>query len=88
MSFEIKFVSHGRKAECQPDPNYPNGMVADVSRDAAIKCSTDLPYPAECIGVWLVKCKTCNRTVAVTAAGRADDTKAVIINCNKRVNFP
>lgn len=84
--FDIKFLSHGRKAECPPDPKYPNGMVVDVARGKKQSCAVDLPYPAECIGAWIMKCKTCGRSVAITAAGRPDDPKAVVVDCNKRGN--
>lgn len=86
--FDIKFLSHNRKAQCAPDPKYPDGMVADVSHGAQQKCAIDIPYPAECVGAWVIKCKECGRSVAITAAGRPDDPKAVIVDCNKRQRSP
>ena len=82
--FDVKFLSHGRKAQCQPDPKFPDGQVIDVSRNANQKCAVDVPYPAECIGAWMLTCKSCGRTVGITAAGRPDDPKGVIVDCKKR----
>lgn len=46
-SVEFKLSGRG-KAQCPPNPNFPNGVKVDVS-DGLIACTKDLPYPAtEC----------------------------------------
>lgn len=75
----LTFLSHNRKAVCKPDPKYPDGIVVDTGIRPA--CAVDLPYPAECVGAWHVKCEKCGTSVAVTAAGRPDDPKVVLVPC-------
>ena len=80
MKLSVEFVSHHRKAQCAPNPDYPNGIDLDVSRGKP-GCSTDLPYPAPECGLWVVKCSVCGMSAGVTAAGRIDDPKSVKIPC-------
>lgn len=77
--WEITFLSHNRKAQCKPNPDYPDGVVVDNGIRPA--CACDLPYPAPCVGTWLVKCNQCGTTAGVTAAGRPDDPKALLMPC-------
>ena len=78
----IQFVKSGRgKAQCAPDPDYPEGVVVDGALPGAQACSVALPYPAPECGFHHVECLDCGRVVAVTAAGRPDDPRAVIIPC-------
>jgi hypothetical protein len=42
----------------------------------------DLPYPADCCGVLIVRCKKCGSGHAITTAGRVDDPKSVKLPCH------
>jgi hypothetical protein len=77
--FEVTFISHNRKAQCPPDPAFPEGMVIDCNTRPA--CMVNLPYPAECCGVWLIVCKSCGYRAAATAAGRPDDVRQMRVPC-------
>lgn len=81
----VSFMSHGRKARCAPDPLYPAGMDIDLAGGAQKACVVDLPYPAECCGVWLVWCETCGYSAGVTAAGRVDDPRTVKLPCRATI---
>jgi hypothetical protein len=79
--FDIYFEPSGRgKARCSPNPNYPTGIIVDLSEDQH-NCEINLPYPAKECGIWIVKCNTCQTVIAVTAAGRPDDPIKVKIKC-------
>jgi hypothetical protein len=84
MKFEIHFVKTGRgKAQCPPNPNYPNGVALDGADDPDKPfCTAELPYPAPECGMWFVKCEICSIKVMVTAAGRPDDPRSVKMNCD------
>ncbi len=71
----VTFLSHGRKAQCEPNPAYPDGIDIDLSNGAAAYCKSKLPYPAECCGVLIVRCSICGESAAITTAGRPDDPK-------------
>jgi hypothetical protein len=75
----LTFISQNRKAECPPDPRYPEGIHLDPQRLPA--CRVDLPYPAPCVGVWYIECDRCKTVVAVTAAGRPDDPRSIMLPC-------
>jgi hypothetical protein len=49
-SHTVEFRKSGRgKAQCAPDPAYPDGKDLDISPDNAVACRVDLPYSApEC----------------------------------------
>ena len=79
--FKIEFLSTGRAPRVKSDPNYPDGI--DVNAGASPACKAELPYPAQCIGTWHVECKTCGCIVAVTAAGRRDDPRSVMVPCKR-----
>lgn len=82
MSFDVAWVSAFRDAEHPADPAYPNGKaVVAVKDQRAPTCHLDLPYPAKCVGQFVVKCRVCGLTTMVTAAGRADDPRSLTINC-------
>lgn len=83
MGHEIKFVASGRgKARCPSNPNYPNGIVINASRAAALRtCVVDLPYPAPECGWFEIRCEECAGSTVVTAAGRPDDPKRIILDC-------
>lgn len=81
--FSVNFLSHNRKAKCAPNPAYPDGMDADLAGDAKLACLAELPYPAECCGVWIVECETCGLRVGITAAGRPDDPRTAKLPCKR-----
>ena len=82
--FDVNFLSHNRKAKVAPNPAYPNGIDVNMRTDKDDPfCIVELPYPAECCGVWLVKCKTCGIAVAITAAGRPDDPRSASVSCKR-----
>jgi hypothetical protein len=84
MQFNIKFLTRHRKARIAPDPAFPKGRDIDPGTRPA--CRADLPYPAECVGTWVVKCGYCGCTVAITAAGRPDDPKSLMIPCKRKLS--
>lgn len=77
----VNFLSHNRKAACAPNPAYPNGIDLDLTDGAKVACLADLPYPAECCGVLIVRCTACGSGHAITTAGRVDDPKSVKLPC-------
>lgn len=77
----VKFLSDGRRAQCAPNPAYPNGIEIDATQNGEAGCWVDLPYPAECVGKWYVECEACGGTTLITAAGRPDDPKRVKLPC-------
>lgn len=81
----VRFASSGRgKAQCPPDPAYPNGIALPSPLPDAPNCAVELPYPAPECGYWLVECDTCQQTVMITAAGRPDDPISASIPCHVR----
>jgi hypothetical protein len=80
---EVKFIPSGRgKAQCPPNPDYPNGVsMSTVADRKNLYCKIDLTYPAPECGMWSIKCKTCGFTVLVTAAGRPDDPVSLEVEC-------
>jgi len=79
----IKWLTHNRKAQCPPNPQYPNGKPIDLANGGFPTCKVDLPYPAPECGVWVVECDRCDASVGITAAGRVDDPLCVTIACKK-----
>jgi hypothetical protein len=79
----ITFIPSGRgKAQCAPDPMYPNGKVVNPYPEG-VSCKVDLPYPAPECGYFCIDCSECGLKVMVTAAGRPDDPLTVFIPCAK-----
>lgn len=84
MKAQVEFQPSGRgKAQCAPDPRYPNGIAIMGASPGSKACTFDLPYPAPECGLWLVECCECRETIAISAAGRPDDPVSVTINCAK-----
>lgn len=83
-SLEVTWKGHGRKAECAPDPAYPDGVVSDFSGETKVWCAAALPFPAPECGVHLIRCRKCGISVGATAAGRPDDPRVVVIACRGR----
>lgn len=79
-SFSIQWVDGGRDPQCAPDPKYPNGKPLDASMGLKA-CSVPLPWPAKRCGLYVVTCKVCGYSIAVTTAGRPDDPCSVKIPC-------
>jgi len=84
MNLMVTWLDAGRKAQCPPDPMYPNGLGLDLSAGADDTCRTKLRYPAPGVGAWLVNCTICGLTAYITAAGRADDPKLLTVACKRR----
>lgn len=81
-TFAVEFVPSGRgQAQCPPNPHYPHGIDASAAREGEASCKVDLPYPAPECGHWVVRCRLCAMSVAITAAGRPDDPRSVTIPC-------
>lgn len=82
MSHRIEFRPSGRgKAQCAPDPHYPDGIKLDTSVAGRPYCLVKLPYPAPECGLWMILCEVCKMTAAVTAAGRVDDPISIKLEC-------
>ena len=78
--FTLVFNGRGEKAKCPANPKFPNGMIVDLAGNKK-GCVVQLPYPAPEVGLWHITCNQCSLTAALTAAGRTDDPKVVIIPC-------
>jgi hypothetical protein len=75
-----QWFTTGGTAQCAPDPRYPTGI--DLPPGGPEKhCKATLPYPAPCIGVHKVTCTVCGNVTAVTAAGRPDDPRSIMLRC-------
>lgn len=82
VTHRVEFRKSGRgKAQCPPDPQYPNGMAIDGREPGKPFCAVALAYPAPECGMWLINCITCGMSMAITAAGRPDDPVSVKIAC-------
>jgi hypothetical protein len=77
----VTFDSKGRKAKCEPNPEYPYGIAVDATFGRGPGCETALPYPAPECGVWIVACSVCGLRLGLTAAGRADDPTKIKVPC-------
>jgi hypothetical protein len=86
--FRITWADSGQEPKCPPNPEYPAGVDLDVSNGAKITCLVTLPtYPAPRIGLYRIRCETCDVRVAVTTAGRPDDPRSVRIACKLSSGF-
>lgn len=85
-NFEITWIDGGREPRCAPNPDYPNGKDCDGSMGAKVTCTAQLPCPAKRCGHYIVKCKTCGFTAAVTTAGRPDDPRSIKLPCIRSMN--
>jgi hypothetical protein len=81
-ALKIEWIDRGFDPRNPPDPNFPNGVDADLrsNRDAP-SCKTDLPYPARRCGQYVIECGKCGLRVMVTTAGRRDDPRSVLMTC-------
>jgi hypothetical protein len=81
-ALKIEWVDRGIEPQSPPNPNFPNGVDADLrSNRNAPSCKTDLPYPARRCGQYVIYCGKCGLRVMVTTAGRRDDPRSVLMNC-------
>lgn len=78
---EVRFLSHGRKAQVAPNPDFPSGVDLDLTHGATRHCEAKLPYPAECLSIWVLHCLDCGFTAAITTAGRPGDPRSVKLAC-------
>lgn len=76
----VAWEGTGRRPQDAPNPAYPLGLDLDVAAGQK-SCRTNLPYPAESVGHYVVHCQTCGRILVVTAASRPDDPRSVRIPC-------
>jgi len=83
VAHTVTFWPSGRgKAQCPPDPRWPNGIALDAhGDDQGPTCLVALPYPAPECGAHLIECALCGTKVAITAAGRPDDPVSVRLLC-------
>lgn len=78
----VKWAPSGRgKAQCAPNPHYPDGIAIDATEPGEKSCFVELPYPAPECGTWIISCSKCQMHVHITAAGRPDDPISVRIAC-------
>jgi hypothetical protein len=82
MAFDVQFLDAGRTAQCAPDPAFPEGRRINLASNPVVKtCTRNLPYPAPRCGTYVVVCKECGYTGAVTVAGRPDDHRMITMPC-------
>jgi hypothetical protein len=87
QQFIVKWLDGNREPRNAPNPKYPNGKDIDFSRSAipgSPACKLDLDYPAKRCGLYIVECKLCGITVAISTAGRPDDPRSVLIGCKRQ----
>lgn len=83
----VSFRSNGRgRAQCAPNPKYPNGIDIDATSPGDRSCLVSLPYPAPECGLVVVECFHCDMNIALTAAGRVDDPRSIRIPCRVSSN--
>lgn len=77
----IEWMDRGREPQCDPNPNFPDGIDV-IGHDPGTKhCWVELPYPARRCGLYIVTCDKCMTSVACTTAGRRDDPKSITLKC-------
>jgi hypothetical protein len=87
QNIHIEFKPTGRgAAQCEADPNHPDGIEIDMSKPHKPSCLVVLPYPAPECGLWMIRCGVCAKSLIVTAAGRRDDATSVRMACAERPN--
>ncbi len=83
--FDITFKPSGRgAARCPADPAFPDGVTMNAQTGPGPSCIIVFPYPAPECGMFLARCRRCGFRIGVTAAGRADDPRAVQVSCLPR----
>ncbi len=79
--FTIEWHDSGREPQCPADPNFPNGIDIDGIDPGEPACKTDLPYPAERVGMFRVTCTVCRG-----GPHRASNLQLLCMPCNRRKN--
>jgi hypothetical protein len=94
--FEICWIDRGHPPRNQPNPHYPDGCHVDLTGSHPVKlthpklpeskhqtCRIELPYPSghDNVGTWVLVCRRCKRSLAITAASRVDDARSVLVSC-------
>lgn len=82
-NLKVEWLDGGREPQHPPNPEYPDGIHVDISRNAWPVCRTNLPYPAKRCGVYVISCSVCGYRTAVTTAGRVDDPRSITIACDQ-----
>jgi hypothetical protein len=83
--FKVEFHPSGRgKAQCPPDPAYPDGIDVDLAGQHP-GCKVEFPHPAPECGLYVAHCTACHRDFVVTTAGRPDDPKSLTVPCRWKV---
>ena len=80
--FRIEWIDKGREPQCAPNPDFPDGIDADVTLGSR-GCGTKLPYPAPRCGWFYVECRKCKTNCLITTAGRPDDPRSVKLPCKE-----
>lgn len=81
MSISVKWIDRFREPTQPPNPAYPSGFDADLSKGAPNSCLVDLPYPAKRCGLFSLLCEKCGYTALITTAGRPDDPRTARLPC-------
>lgn len=81
--WQIEWVDFKREPKCPPNPNYPDGVDIDCSHGATRVCEAPLVHPTKRCGAYMVKCRICGVTAAVTTAGRPDDPRSLKMACRQ-----
>jgi len=79
--WQIEWMDHGRDPQCPPNPRYPDGVDIDASNGAAATCASPLVHPTPRCGAYIVRCRICGVSAAVTTAGRPDDPRSLKMAC-------
>lgn len=79
--FIIEWNDSGREPQCATNPKYPDGIDLGDARSLEPSCKVMLPYPALRCGFYVVRCRLCEMSIAITTAGRADDPRSVTLPC-------
>lgn len=80
MAHTIGWIDRGREPQVKPNPAFPDGIDLDPGERPA--CKVALPYPAKRAGFYVVRCEICDTTTVVTAAGRPDDPRSIMLPCD------
>lgn len=84
--FDVFWKDAGKEPQCEPNPNYPEGIDVDVTLGQEPSCVIELPYPASRIGAYVVTCKKCGSCNGCTTAGRPDDPRSIRMPCKEIAN--
>jgi len=83
--FSITATARRGPPQCPPNPAFPEGVHRMEAALGVPSCRAELPYPAPERLVWVVRCRRCGLSLAITAAGRADDPRSVTMPCRGKL---